>query len=249
MTNQLYNYILLYANFTAMKKILLTFLIAASACCTVKAQSPLAIPPTYKNEIGVDITLLMANLFGFKDYYYPYDIYGVYGTPNAGLYLFTYKHYFGNSALRFGLGADMNSSKTSTESAVATAETGSSRFDLRIGYEFEKPLGEHWNLYYGLDVLMNSTSNDYKYEDPNNLYSYESNTDAMAFGGGPLVGISWKINPRIKLSTEANLQFVSTDAKMKTTYANTPESNYEGDTKTTEINANYPMFLYLELMF
>ncbi len=232
-----------------MQKIFLSILITATLTSSVFSQSTVVAPAAYKNEIGVDVTLLMANLFGFRDYYYVYDIYGNYGIPNAGLYLFTYKHYFGNSALRFGAGADMTKAKTTTESNVATSESDNSRFDFRIGYEFEKPLGDKWNLYYGIDLLMNMSATVYKYEDPNNVYSYESNTNTTGFGGGPLVGISWKINQRIKLSTEANLQYVVSDSKIKNTYSTTPESNYEGNTKISSLNANYPTFLYLEFLF
>lgn len=232
-----------------MNKIVLSLILTVSAISSIFSQSTVVAPAKYKNEIGVDVTLLLANLFGFRDYYYVYDIYGGYGTPNAGLYLVTYKHYFGNSALRFGAGADVMQTNTTTDASVATNESTNNRFDLRLGYEFEKPLGEKWNLYYGLDLLMNMSTSIYKYEDPNNLYSYESSTNTTGFGGGPLVGISWKINQRIKLSTEANLQYSVSDATIKTTYSSTPESNYEANTKTTNLNANYPMFLYLEFLF
>jgi hypothetical protein len=232
-----------------MKKYLLLCCLILTALFT-QAQSESTEAREFKNEIGIDLTLLLSNLFGWNQGYPIYDIYPYYygyQVPNS--YLFSYRRYFGNSALRFGAGADLQNSDTENNTGSYDAISKSMRADARIGYEFISRIGEHFRVFIGADIVTHSTKYESEiiYGDLNSDYS--SSTSTLLVGGGPLIGLSWMITGRLKLSTEASLHFLTGNSETETIYMETPELNSTSTTKMDKLSANYPMFLNFEFLF
>jgi len=208
-------------------------------------------PATYKNEIGVDITTLLSNIFGWGQNYYVYDYYPYnyyYGYANS--YLFSYKRHFNSSAIRFGMNANMMSSNAGDNVYTVDNIYRMTRMDFRLGYEWETMVGKKIEIYYGVDAVMHTYNytSDVDYVD-DTTSDYKSISSASSLGGGPLVGISWYVLPRLKLSTDASLQFISTGNNYEYEYSNMPEQNTKSSTTVTEFKANYPMFLDIEFLF
>lgn len=202
-----------------------------------------------KNELGLDLTLLMSHLFGWNNNYLVYDSYsGGYYNP-AGDYLITYKRYFGNNAIRFGLGGYINNTSSKDDAGTFSSSSDVSAFSFRAGYQRNFYVTNYFTWYAGADLKVNTTASNYKndyFVTPND---YNSESNGMFYGGGPLVGISWIIRPRLKLSTEASLDFISGSNKTSLTYEDPaqPDANYT--TNTTSFQPVYPVNLFFEFKF
>ncbi|MFI5172218.1 MAG: hypothetical protein ACHQFW_07485 [Chitinophagales bacterium] len=233
-----------------MKRIIIITALFFSLATLTAAESRKVIASEPKNELGLDITLLLSNLFGWNDYYF-YDYgypYGIYNNP-AGNYIISYKRYFQRSAIRFGMGGSLNNYSTDAEDAGYSSKNENSQFNFRIGYECEHPIGEKFNFYYGADIVTSISGYNMETHYVDLTNDYTSTSKSFLIGGGPVAGISWLINPRLKLTTEASLYFISGSTDTETKYEANPEWSSSAHSTSAQLVTGYPIFLNLEFKF
>jgi len=234
-----------------MKNICLGLLLFCACSMPVVAQTTTEVAPeTYKNEIGIDLTMLVSSLFGWNQGWYVYDYYPYNYYSSANSYLFSYKRHFGDAALRVGFGADMTNSTSDDDAETFENTYNMMRTDVRVGYEFDIHPGKRVDVYFGADVVFHNNSYETKIETDDVISAdYTTTSGTVSVGGGPLMGVSWYAFKRLKLSTEASLHYLSSNTSYEVKYTDTPENNTNSNTSTSEIRMNYPMFINLEFLF
>jgi len=223
--------------------------------------------PEVRHEFGINCTMLLKQVFNLSNNTFtmlPYDV--------------TYKRIVRNSALRFGLGATIDYSKTSTK----TTNSGSSGFPgpdesapiyhhaydifFRAGWEKRFPIEKRFLAYAGFDLAGHyGASSSQTATVFNNLptsYSYQRSTAssyAIDIGGGPVAGIQFAITNRLSVFTEIPLYvFYSIDQDKTTDYSNFLQfnSSFVSQTSTSTDNLSglkfsitLPVTLYLAVKF
>lgn len=123
-------------------------------------------------------------------------------------YMLNYHQGSNNKLFRMGLGLRFDFSNKNPSD-------NSDRFiaiDLRLGREFRKKLNDRWNLSYGLDfitAISNLTST---------WGSFTTRTDIdtnLSLGLGPILGLGYAVNNRIRLWTESSYSFIVSRASFK----------------------------------
>lgn len=154
---------------------------------TLFAQEEKPITETHKNEVGVNISYLLSNIFGFSDaYFYDYYSYGYYYNP--GGYLLTYKRYIRNSAFRFAAGGLLSNSNTEGDNVAFTCSYKNKSISLRAGYQWEYRISQKFNVFYGADLVFDNTRVENTFNYINAEPNYTINSKSVSFGGGPLLG-------------------------------------------------------------
>ena len=149
------------------KKLSITAILIFIKCIAVFSQSEKTSEHLYKNEIGIDV----ANVLTFLQ------------RDNQS-YLFNYKrHFFNNTALRFGLNFDLS-----------TDNDKGKYYDTKIGYESYLNKNK-WLLIGGIDF-------SYSYDKGNFQPNYISR-----LGLSPIVGVRYYVSEYFSISTECNLNF------------------------------------------
>lgn len=107
-------------------------------------------------------------------------------------------------AYRFGFGYSFRTTKDIT--LIQARVNNLSRFDIRAGIERRFPIGEHWRIYAGADVLWGLVDgkNQFGEGNPNGEIITVKVSENM-IGAGPFVGIQYQLNSRISFLTEATL--------------------------------------------
>jgi len=141
-------------------------------------------------EVGLNITNTLAGFFN---------------SGGSGLstdpYLFSLKFAGPKGAVRFA-------TNFRTQSRSEFLNNGTRQIDetevfLRGGYEFRKPIDNRFTLYYGVDAVAEYLFERVEFSDFASAITTENNT--IGFGGGPVLGIQYKIMDRIALSTETSI--------------------------------------------
>ena len=150
-----------------------------------------------KNELGFNASGFASNYLNFG---------GAVISNNP--YVITYKRFFNNGAIRFGVNAnglrfDDNRFVNNSSDQINLV------FDSRIGYEWKSPLSQKWTFIYGVDGLYGV--NNFKRKTYQTLWDGNKNAPVtnvsinnnQTVGFGPIAGIEWSITDRIALYTEA----------------------------------------------
>ena len=136
--------------------------------------------------IGLNTTNVIKNLLSFTGSKLddPYTISG-----------FLHKK---NTTFRIGLGLDYSNKN---RDRFSFADNTHSKVDLRIGFQKTKPLWKNLYYMYGFDLLGG-------YETDKSRRGEFYNDDLILSGGaGPILGVIYKINDKVLISTESSLYF------------------------------------------
>lgn len=230
-----------------MKKI--GFLIFAICFCKITMSQNLVQKNdsiVFRNEFGLDVTSFIKQFFNFNS-----SQYQTYYEPT---YYLTYRFHLKNSNIRAAIGGSYQNKNSSSNynSNYGRDKTSTKSFDFRIGYEKTHKLSFRWQIFYGLDFCPSVTNskNDIDYY-INGGYATGTKSDSKIIGFAPLLGIKFKINERLSLTTEASISFNYAESFSRNFY--TPESNqYPSkpddnihDTYNWYTNFNQPIFLIL----
>ena len=187
-----------------------------------------------KTEIGLNVTNTLAGFFNAGGDALPTD-----------RYLFSLKFSNPKGAVRFG----MNFGTRSNNEFVTTGrrDVAEHKALFRGGYEWRKDIDYGFVAYYGLDVL-----GEWEFErnsfDNFNLGNITSRKTILGFGGGPILGIQYRLSKNIAFSTEAAVYGVYQviDDYQELGNGLPPEE----DTSTSIIvSPSIPSSLYLIMMF
>ncbi len=186
--------------------------------------------PVYKNEIGLNLTAFANQFFSFND-----------NIANPGPYLFTYKFIKGRQAFRMGLGFQFRDEKSESDNVnVADLETNGIDFSLRLGLEKQTNVGQRWLFTAGGDFVVRYF--DVKSNSPSNFGSIQLDENEWSVGIGPVLGIHFRMTPRISVGTEGTFYLQYFSGKSKTDFGG--YGGNEDSTSGFNFNMRTPLALY-----
>ncbi len=196
-----------------------------------------------KHEIGVDATTLFSKLTSFGFGFAPVS------SPYTLIYRYRFNEQFN---LRAKLGGNhVNSDRFEGDSLTQYNKVSS--ISPAIGFEFNKMLHPKWSLYTGVDLTYSYTQTSSRYTGAGLNYINTYDSELHEFGGGPFLGIRFKINQFISLTTETQLLGNYTLSNFTNTveYPATPSLDATTDYTSNglELRLSPPIFIYLNISF
>ncbi len=232
-----------------MNKLIVIFLLFFCSHACFAQDSTKAMDSTkakvYFNEFGFDMTAFLrqftnSNSGTYPSYYYP-------------LYYLTYRRHLDCGNIRFAIGGDFSSEERGSSVSTDTNKYKNERFSLetRIGWEFVSELSSRWQAFYGLDFkasLHYQLTEDQFYSGG---YAHGNESEVQTYSLAPMLGLRFKINKRLSLSTETSLAI--NWQKSKSRSFTTPisgqyppqEDKISPTEKRTYTNFEYPLALFL----
>lgn len=182
----------------------------------------------FKNIIEIDATGLLQQFFfssGTGGGYYVV-------TP----YMISYKRIFNNNnAIRSGVGGTTYSNNSIVNDTVNSSSKRTS-FNVGLGIEHYSYLTKRWNFFFGVDAIANYSENE-SVQGNSTTSSYTNTQANYGYGISPLVGIQFKINSRISISTETRYDIVYTLGN--STRTQTPDSSFDTETKSDGVQTTF----------
>jgi hypothetical protein len=183
----------------------------------------------YRHEFGINATGFIQQFVAL----------GNVQVLNMAPYDFFYKyHYKKNSAFRAGAGLGVKNSFTTDVNRYTQ------RYDLRLGIEKSRNLVKKFYGYAGFDI-----SGSYSYDKVRqNIFSTGTVTTVTRAGIGPVLGIEYRLNPRIRFSAEASAKYTYhiTVDKFETPFPPAPPEFVE-TTQTLELLK--PIYIFVSINF
>lgn len=177
-----------------MKLHLILFFLLPACLFAQSAVSDSASSPAKRIEIGLNITNTLTSVLGNN------------GGLTTDPYLLSLRFgQFDRRRWRAGLNFRVHWKSDVDNSGFAVNEKETS-CDLRFGHEWVKPMSRQLAFFWGLDAVFNFQMTEV------GSNSFLGNgfvqTQTWGFGGGPVMGLQWRITPRIALTTECSLYAV-----------------------------------------
>jgi len=162
--------------------------------------------PTYNNEWGLNITAFASQFFSFNG-----------NDVDEGAFLFTYKNIKNGKAFRLGAGLLINHAKTTDEDNNAAPLTSDVvDVDVRVGLEKQFDIGRKWLFTAGGDFLIgyrNETNSS-----SNSTGDVKIKATELSAGIGPVLGIHFRITPRVSIGTEGTIYLQYFSSKSSTDF-------------------------------
>jgi hypothetical protein len=178
---------------------------------TVFAQDTIP-PKVYRNEFGIDATGFIKQFLNFSNDEFP--------VFYSETYYLTYRRHLKSGNIRAAVGGGF------ADYDIPTPFAGDSNIyhfksyniDYRVGWEFTNELSKRWQVFYGADFRhsLMYTKNDAPFW--NGGYANGSESKVQSFGLAPLLGIRFRINNRISLSTETSFSINLEQAESRRYY-------------------------------
>lgn len=188
----------------------------------------------YKNVVGLDATGIFRQVFNSGGAPYVY-------SP----YIISYRRIMKSNAIRVLLGGNVSNNDNTMNDSMSN-KSSSTNFNVAIGFEHYRYLGKRWNYYYGLDLLV-KYSVDHN-ESLNPKYNTRQTNTRNGYGISPLIGLQFRINSRLSVSTEASYDIIYTTINTTSTISSSPISSKY---KRTSVNANFnaPLSINFRIQF
>ncbi|MDL5049007.1 hypothetical protein QQ054_23625 [Oscillatoria amoena NRMC-F 0135] len=174
-----------------LKLIVISFLLLSQAAF---AQTDDELKP--EHQIGVNATLFIKQFLSFNN-----------TIAGSSPFLVTYKYIESNQGWRIGVGGSNATTKNNSNTIFGASSNSSLLIDTRLGYEWQKGLDKRWLLYYGVDAVYSYskfrfTTNALGGGFPQKIEEVISSNEGFSAGGGPILGVEFKISKRIRLNAE-----------------------------------------------
>lgn len=187
------------------------------------------------HELGINVTTFINEFVSLNN-----------NDADLGDYMVTYKYHFGQTALRFGLGGRLTQLNEDNVGG-ATRKTNNSQFDIRVGYEWKKPITKKWAFYTGIDAIA-SSDRDVSIAN-SSVDEVTSTQSTTSFGGGPILGIQFFINSHISLGTEGSFYYRYSIISEKSEFSLNPEFDEDFSDNKSEASFGLPTALFFILRF
>lgn len=185
------------------------------------------------HELGINVTTFINEFVSLNN-----------NDADLGNYMVTYKYHIGKNAFRFGLGGRF--SQLDEPVGGGNRVTKENKFDLRAGYEWNKPISKRWSFYYGLDAIAGNNQSVTVAVNSDEVTTTDKST---YFGGGGLIGVQFFINSHISIATESSLYYQHEMTITKADFRLDPSSNFE-ETKTNDFaDFGVPTALFFVIRF
>lgn len=185
------------------------------------------------HEFGINVTTFINELVSLNN-----------NEADLGNYMITYKYHMGHNALRFGIGGQFQ--KLDEPVGGGNRVSKNNKFDLRLGYEWNKPISKKWSFYFGLDAIGGNANSETKAINNDEITTTDQ---TYYYGGGGMIGIQFFINSNISLSTEGSIYYQHETIKNKADFQFNPVFNT--DTTSTKDSAVFglPTALFFVIRF
>jgi hypothetical protein len=166
---------------------------------------PSTAAPSYNDELGLNISAFVTQFLSLNS-----------NEANEGAYLITYKHIKGVRAFRLGAGIFI--SHTKSEGGPNSAPLKSDIFNtaFRFGLERQIPIERRWLFTAGGDILIGyddlSTNSD------SNFGTIKIKDREWSVGVGPVLGIHFRLSPRVSIGTEGTIYLRYFNSKSSTDF-------------------------------
>jgi opacity protein-like surface antigen len=195
-------------------------------------------------EIGVNSTAFFKQFLNFSGTKSAVDSNNITETP----YFLTAKMRGKRGYWRLGLGASLASKSESSGKLLDTKTTRNGDYQLRIGYEWQRALGNKWTFYYGFDVLGRYKDKALIADSGFDLVNISETT--WGTGVAPMAGLRYQIWRNIALSTETAVRYRYSAFQEKTAFSINPDFNQKGK-KVDFYDLDFlpPTSIYITLLF
>ncbi|MBI1224857.1 MAG: hypothetical protein GC192_06435 [Bacteroidetes bacterium] len=189
----------------------------------------------FHDEIGINFTRFLDEALDFGG-----------NKTVLSPYLFTYNrlNQDGNG-FRFGIGLDISRSKGDITGNFFDddAKSASSDIDIRLGNMHDRRLSDHWNYYYGFDMVMGYNALNVKSSNA------KITNQGMYAGLGPVIGAKLMLTERVGIFTEASFYLVQSFLNEKVDFTNNFETDEKTKSNATNLNFKVPTNIYLFFKF
>lgn len=223
-----------------MKKLILVLIvICLSGSISAQIVSHDSTKTEFKNAVGLDVTALLlqfTNNGSITNYYYQY--------PD----IISYRRFIKSNALKVSLGGYV-SNDNGLQNDTLSSKSNRYSVNLRAGYEHYCYLGKRWMYYFGADLLAGYTYTEYRYTWSTTSYRDEK-TKINSFGISPVIGVTFKINQRLSIATQASYDVLYSE--MASERINTPDNSmYDSKSINKRVNTQFvgPQFVNVRLKF
>jgi hypothetical protein len=179
-----------------MKKMFLFVALAFSFSAKSQIVSADTSKKDFKNALGVDATTFVKQFFMAGN--------NSNSVPSFQT-IISYRRFIKSNAIKLAAGGYIHSNSNTTSDTLKNM-TETSGYCLRLGFEHYSYLGKRWMYYIGADAIFQRS----RYESKNSASSTtmsESKSNVSDYGIAPVLGITFKINERLNIATEASIDF------------------------------------------
>ncbi len=153
------------------------------------------VPPERRVEIGLNITNTITNVVGSST-----------NNLTTDPYLLSLRFgEFDRRRWRLGLNFRVHK-KSDTDVAGFLTDEKESTANLRFGHEWVRPMSRNLAFFWGLDGVFEYQSD--KIETTDGFGTALLQSQLWGVGGGPVLGLQWRVHPRVALSTECSIYAV-----------------------------------------
>ncbi len=228
------------------KRLLVAALFLFIGNYTALAQSDTAAQSRFVQYAGVQLNPLIRQVINFNS--------TTQTTVNPYLLTYSVNERKTGNGIRIGFGININ--QTTTDDGVTKNQANETDFEIRVGYDKMYRLSKHWELGYGIDLLVNN-NNDFTTTTTRSFETDITQVDDLNFnyGLGPMAWIRFYATKRILIGTEASLYYTRGFPKEKiSNYSEIPnEPPQYSSTSVTEFNATasvaLPVAFYMIIKF
>lgn len=176
-----------------LKTSLFLLLLALASCLSARsAGADSLIRPARRVEVGLNITNTLTNVFSSSTN-------GITNDP----YLLSLKFgQFDRRRWRMGLNFRVRTKEDSDISGT-NIEEKETQANFRLGHEWVYPVSRRFAFYWGVDAVF-----DVDLSLIRNTFGFgsaELRSERWGYGGGPLLGVQWRVHPRVALTTESSI--------------------------------------------
>ena len=172
----------------------------------------------------------------------------------ASPYFVAYKYKFlkntegGGSVVRVGAGGFFDSQTTRLGGFADNKTTDSTAFNVRLGYELQRNIGDFWVVHFGIDALYGR--NEKRITADSGFDKFIEKTAGTTSGFAFVGGIRWDFTAKASIGTEISLQFTSFNGAKDEVFTANPQFNRRvSDISRSRTQFIGPANVYLSIRF
>ncbi|MBS3914412.1 MAG: hypothetical protein KG003_07930 [Bacteroidetes bacterium] len=161
-------------------------------------------------------------------------------------YLLTYRYHAKKINFRAGLGGNYSFSNDENGANQFRQETSNKSYALRLGVDKTRQLSKRWYIYYGADLFSTSANKETK-TFPNGGQFVQTTVVTQQFKSMGVAGVltlEFRINDKITLFTEANLNWNRSSSKDAVENPDFPDSSVVNKSKSGGMSYSTPLSLF-----
>ncbi len=177
---------------------------------------------TYHHELQLEVGAFANQLF---------RVFGLVkdGEPyKASPYFAAYKYRLSKKndktgTIRLGLGGIFDRREETVGGFADTKQTDTTSFNARLGFEFQRDLGDNFKWFFGADVILQN--NQKRLYSDSGVDQIVDKTIGWTKGVGLVMGIRWDFTDRASIGSEMNLQFLNFQGERTLNFTANPQFN------------------------